>query len=69
MLLEIGVLKRKKQKTKKDKTKQNKSQKKKRNENCSKSGLSTTKDVMCCFNGYIYHFLDYNSNIDNNKNP
>ena len=31
--------------------------------------ISTTKDVICCFNGYIYHFLDYNSNIDNNKNP
>ena len=21
--------------------------------------VSTTKDVICCSNGYIYHFLDY----------
>ena len=21
--------------------------------------ISTTKDVICCCNGYIYHFLDY----------
>ena len=21
--------------------------------------ISTTKDVICCSNGYIYHFLDY----------
>ena len=53
MLLEIGLFKKKKEK----KTE------KKRNQNCIKSGLchpiSTTKDVICCPNGYIYHFLDY----------
>ena len=63
MLLEIGLLKRKKKA--KTKTKQNKSQKQKKYQNCIKSGLyipapiSTTKDVICCSNGYIYHFLDY----------
>ena len=45
MLLEIGLLKRLKQK---------------QNKRCNK---------LCCSNGYIYHCLDYNSNIDNNKNP
>ena len=55
MLLEIGLLKRKKKS--KQKQKQNKTK--------AKSGLyipapiSTTKDVICCSNGYIYHFLDY----------
>ena len=63
MLLKIGLLKRKK--NAKTKTKQNKSQKQKKYQNCIKSGLyipapiSTTKDVICCSNGYIYHFLDY----------
>ena len=67
MLLEIGLLKKtpKHQKQNKTKTKQKKKkEKKKRNQNCIKSGLSqflyisTTKDVICCSNGYIYHFLD-----------
>ena len=68
MLLEIGLLKRKKKS--KQKQKQNKTKaKNKKKENCIKSGqesglyipapISTTKDVICCSNGYIYHFLDY----------
>ena len=64
MLLEIGLLQRKKkQKTKnkktKTKTKQNKSQKKKIKVWAISVPISTTKDVICCSNGYIYHFLDY----------
>ena len=70
MLIEIGLLKRKK-KTKqnktKTKTKPNKSKKKKKKKKKSKLHqvwaipvpISTTKDVICCFNGYTYHFLDY----------
>ena len=58
MLLEIGLFKKKKERKKKQRRKE-----KKRNQNCIKSGLShpisTTKDVICCSNGYIYHFLDY----------
>ena len=51
MLLEIGLFKRKKRK-------------KKINQKCCiKSGLpipiSSTKDVMCCSNGYIYHFIGH----------
>ena len=30
---------------------------KKKNQNFIKSGLSAKKDVICCSNGYIYHFL------------
>ena len=60
MLLETGLLKRKKEKTK---TKQNKSQKKKKIQHCKvwaiSVPISTTKDVICCSNGYIYHSLDY----------
>ena len=57
MLLEIGLLK----KTKQNKTKR---KKKKRNKICIKAGLSQVlflqqKDVICCSNGYVYHFLDY----------
>ena len=65
MLLEIGLLQRKKkQKTKnkktKTKTKQNKNQKKKKIKVWAiPVPISTTKDVICCSNGYIYHFLDY----------
>ena len=63
ILLETGLFKKKK--TKKTKTKQNK--KKKKKEKKSKLHkvwaipipISTTKDVICCTNGYIYHFLDY----------
>ena len=70
MLLEIGLLKRKKQKTKKQKQKPNKKKKSKLHQVWAiPVPISTTKDVICCFNGYIYHFLDYNTNIDNNKNP
>ena len=51
MLLEIGLFKKKK----------------KRKEKKSKlhqvwaipTPISTTKDVICCSDGYIYHFLDY----------
>ena len=62
MLLDIGLFK------KQNKTKQKQSPPprppKERNQNCIKSGLSqfpisTTKDVICCSNGYNYHFLDY----------
>ena len=68
MLLEIGLFKKKK-----------KERKKKRNQDYIKSGLSQSlflkKDVICCSNGYIYHFLDYiikvtdyNNNNNNNNN-
>ena len=54
---------------KKQKTK-NKKQKKRKKERKEKIStlqwvwaipipISTTKDVVCCSNGYIYHFLDY----------
>ena len=65
MLLEIGYLKRKKQnkiktKTKtKTKTKQNKAKQKPKKVWAIPVPISTTKDVICCSNGYIYHFLDY----------
>ena len=59
MLLAIGLLK------KQNKTKQKQKQKEKKSKlhevwaipipTC----ISTTKDVICCSNGYIYHFLDY----------
>ena len=49
-----------------DYSKKKKRKKEKRKEkSCIKSGLSqfllfsTTKDVICCSNGYSYHFLDY----------
>ena len=63
MLLEIGLLQRKKKQTTKNKktktkTKQNKSQKKIKLWAISVP-ISTTKDVICCSNGHIYHFLDY----------
>ena len=57
MLLEIGLLKKK--------TKQNKSKKKKRKEikialsRAIPRPISITKDIICCSNGYIHHFLDY----------
>ena len=47
------------------KTKQKKKEKKKRKEIKIALSLaipifiSTTKDVICCCNGYILHFLDY----------
>ena len=81
MLLEIGSLKRKK-KQNKAKNKKKTKQKPKRKKN-SKLHLvwaipvpiSTTKDVVCCSNGYIYHFLDYitfllfvNANVIHNNN-
>ena len=56
----------------KKKTKQNKSKKKK--VWAIPIPISTTKDVICCSNGYIYHFLDYIklmpfvNNSNNNKN-
>ena len=56
MLLQIGLLIRKQ--------KQNKSQKRKKFKIALSLGyiplpISTTKDVICYSNGYIYHFLDY----------
>ena len=79
MLLEIGLLKRKKQQQKKTatkkkqqkkktkpktKTKQNKTKVKKKYIKIALSlGYPSSyffkKDVICCSNGYIYHFLDY----------
>ena len=59
MLLEIGLFKNQ------NKTKQNKSKKKKKKTSklhkvwAIPVPISTTKDVICCSNGYIYHFLDY----------
>ena len=52
MLLEIGLLK---------KTKTKQKQEKKRNPKvwAIPIPISTTKDVICCSNGYIYHFRDY----------
>ena len=63
MLLEIVLLQRKKkakkQKNKnKNKTKQ-KPKKKKIKVWAIPVPISTTKDVICCSNGHIYHFLDY----------
>ena len=29
--------------------------------------ISTTKDVIYCSNGYIYHFVDNNNNKNNNE--
>ena len=59
MLLEIGLLKRRKTKNKnKNKTKAKKEKKFKIALSLCYP-ISTTKDVICCSNGYIYHFLDY----------
>ena len=64
MLLDIGLFKKQNKTKQKTKTKPPPPPPKKRNQNCIKSGLSqfpisTTKDVICCSNGYNYHFLDY----------
>ena len=65
MQLDIGLFKKKKKTKQKTKTKPSPPPPpKERNQNCIKSGLSqfpisTTKDVICCSNGYNYHFLDY----------
>ena len=61
MPLEIGLLKKKTQKT------HTKKESKTRKEKKLKLHLvwaipipiSTTKDVICCSYGYLYHFLDY----------
>ena len=61
MLLEIGLFQ------KKNKQKQNKKATTTTTKKKSKLHLvwaipvpiSTAKDVICCSNGYIYHFLDY----------
>ena len=63
MLLAIGLLKKTKNKKQK-KNKRKKKKKKRKYQNCIKSvsqiiPISTTEDVICCSNGYIYHFLDY----------
>ena len=70
MLLEVGIIPKKRRRKKE----------KKRNQNCIQVWaipipISTTKDVICCSNGYIYQFLDYmklllnnNNNNDNNNN-
>ena len=52
MLLEIGLLQRKN----KNKTK---AKKKKIKVWAIPVPISTTKDVICCSNGHIYHFLEY----------
>ena len=54
MLLEIGLFKKKKRKRKK---KENKVKEIK--VSAIPIPISTTKDLICCSNGYIYHFLDY----------
>ena len=69
MLLEIGLFKKKKTTNNKNKAKKRKKKKTKKQVQKKKSKLhqvwaipvpiSTTKDVICCSNGYIYHFLDY----------
>ena len=60
MMLEIGLLKRKKQKQKQKKTKQKPKKNSKLHQVwATPVPISTTKDVICCSNGYIYHFLDY----------
>ena len=61
MLLEIGLLKRKKQK---QKQKQKKTKAKKKFKIALSLGYPSSyfynkTDVICCSNGYIYHFLDY----------
>ena len=54
MLLEIGLFKNQ------NKTKQKQKKKKKLHEVWAiPVPISATKDVICCSNGYIYHFLDY----------
>ena len=52
MLLEIGLLKKKKKQSKKTKRKEIKIA-------WAIPIPISTKDVICCSNGYIYHFLDY----------
>ena len=55
MLLETELLEQtNKQTNNKNKTKQNP-----KNIKIKIKNKSTTKDVICCSNGYIYHFLDY----------
>ena len=58
--MRLDYSKRQQQKQKQNKRKTEK----KRNQNGINSGLSQflfckTQDVICCSNGYIYHFLDY----------
>ena len=59
------IIKKKKKNESKNKNKTKQKPKTKKYQNCIKAGLyipapiSTTKDVICCSNGYIYHFLDY----------
>ena len=55
MLLEIGLFK----KRKKEKRKEKKKRSKLHQVWAIPIPISTTKDVICCSNGYIYHFLDY----------
>ena len=58
MLLEIGLFK-KQNKTKAKKQKQGKEKKGKEKVWAISIPISTTKDIICRSNGYIYHFLDY----------
>ena len=53
MLLEIGLLKKKKTKAKKRK------EIKIALSRAIPSPISITKDIICCSNGYTHHFLDY----------
>ena len=60
MLLEIGLLKRKKYKNKNKKQQQQQQQKSELHQVWAiQVPISTTKDVIRCSNGYIYHFLYY----------
>ena len=62
MLLEIGLLHRKKQKAKKQKNKNKNKTKQKPKKKIKVWAIpvpiSTTKDVICCSNGYIYPLFD-----------
>ena len=58
MLLEIGLFK-KKEKKKKEKRKKKEHKVKEIKVWAIPIPISTTKDLICCSNGYIYHFLDY----------
>ena len=62
MALEIGLLKKKNAKNTHTK-KESKTRKEKKLKLhlvwAIPIPISTTKDVICCSNGYIYHFLDY----------
>ena len=49
----------KKEKKKKEKRKKKENKVKEIKVSAIPIPISTTKDLICCSNGYIYHFLDY----------